>query len=123
MTDDQPDARDDGAAETEREYDFGFRRAAAKVREFPQTPGVYLMKDSAGRVIYVGKAKSLRSRAGSYFQKGAEEERRTAPWVRDLVWPKPTVSGRRRRLFLIIFVPGTQATSRTRLHQLRPLIN
>ncbi|HEV3024266.1 MAG TPA: hypothetical protein VGX76_17445, partial [Pirellulales bacterium] len=42
----------------------GLRRAAAKVREFPQTPGVYLMKDSAGRVIYVGKAKSLRARAG-----------------------------------------------------------
>ena len=48
----------------------GFRHAAAKVREFPHSPGVYLMKDSAGRVIYVGKAKSLRSRAGSYFLKG-----------------------------------------------------
>ena len=41
-----------------------------KVREFPQTPGVYLMKDAAGRVIYVGKAKNLRARAGSYFLKG-----------------------------------------------------
>ena len=41
---------------------IGFRRAAAKVREFPQTPGVYLMKDAAGRVIYVGKAKNLRAR-------------------------------------------------------------
>lgn len=63
---------------------FGFRRAAAKVREFPQHPGVYLMKDSAGRVIYVGKAKNLRSRAGSYFQKGAEEEWRTAPWIHEI---------------------------------------
>src|SRR5262245_52951981 len=53
-----------------------FRRAAAKVREFPRSPGVYLMKDSAGRVIYVGKAKTLRSRAGSYFLKGAQAERR-----------------------------------------------
>jgi excinuclease ABC subunit C len=66
------------------EHDFGFRRAAAKVREFPQTPGVYLMKDSAGRVIYVGKAKSLRSRAGSYFNQGAKEEWRTADWVHEI---------------------------------------
>ena len=50
---------------------FGFRRAAEKVRSFPQTPGVYLMKDEAGRVIYIGKAKNLRSRAGSYFLKAA----------------------------------------------------
>ena len=63
---------------------LGFRRAAAKVREFPQTPGVYLMKDAAGRVIYIGKAKNLRSRAGSYFQKGAEDEWRTAPWVHEI---------------------------------------
>jgi excinuclease ABC subunit C len=63
---------------------FGFRRALAKVREFPQTPGLYLMKDSAGRVIYVGKAKSLRSRAGSYFLKAAAEDRRTADLVREI---------------------------------------
>jgi excinuclease ABC subunit C len=63
---------------------LGFRRAAAKVREFPQTPGVYLMKDSAGRVIYVGKAKSLRARAGSYFLKAAADDRRTAELVREV---------------------------------------
>ena len=66
------------------EHEFGFRRAAAKVREFPAKPGVYLMKDSAGRVIYVGKAKNLRARAGSYFLKGAEDEHRTAIWVREI---------------------------------------
>ncbi|MBP86177.1 MAG: excinuclease ABC subunit C [Planctomycetaceae bacterium] len=66
------------------EYDFGNRRAAAKAREFPQTPGAYLMKDSAGRVIYIGKAKSLRSRAGSYFNQGAKEESRTADWVHEI---------------------------------------
>lgn len=63
---------------------FGFRRAASKVREFPQTPGVYLMKDSAGRVIYVGKAKNLRSRAGSYFLSAAQEDSRTANWVGEI---------------------------------------
>src|SRR5438876_1409321 len=56
---------------------FGFRRALAKVREFPSTPGVYLFKDSAGRVIYVGKAKNLRSRAASYFLKASPGDRRT----------------------------------------------
>ncbi len=63
---------------------FGFRRAAAKVREFPQKPGVYLLKDAAGRVIYVGKATNLRSRASSYFLKGAAAEARTAHWVQEI---------------------------------------
>jgi excinuclease ABC subunit C len=58
--------------------------AAEKVRSFPTTPGVYLMKDSAGRVIYVGKAKNLRARAGSYFLKAAAEDRRTADLVREI---------------------------------------
>ncbi len=34
---------------------------AEKVRTFPTTPGLYLMKDAQGRVIYVGKAKNLRA--------------------------------------------------------------
>jgi excinuclease ABC subunit C len=61
--------------------------AAKKVRSFPTTPGVYLMKDAAGRVIYIGKAKNLRSRAGSYFLKAAAEDQRTAqlvPEIRDI---------------------------------------
>jgi excinuclease ABC subunit C len=62
----------------------GLRHAAAKVREFPQTPGVYLMKDAAGRVIYVGKATNLRSRAGSYFLRAAAEDRRTCELVREI---------------------------------------
>lgn len=59
-------------------------RAAEKVRDFPQAPGVYLMKDAAGRVIYVGKAKNLRARAGSYFLKAAAEDSRTATWVQEI---------------------------------------
>ena len=39
-----------------------------KLKEIPRSPGVYLHKDSAGRVIYVGKAKNLRSRVRSYFR-------------------------------------------------------
>ncbi|MCC6417504.1 MAG: excinuclease ABC subunit UvrC [Gemmataceae bacterium] len=54
---------------------------AEKVKAFPTTPGVYLMKDAQGRVAYVGKAKNLRSRAATYFTKAAAEDHRT----RDLV--------------------------------------
>ena len=72
------------AADESGAVDAAFRRAAAKVREFPRSPGIYLMKDAAGRVIYVGKAKTLRSRAGSYFLKGALAERRTADWVNEI---------------------------------------
>jgi excinuclease ABC subunit C len=61
----------------------GFQQAAAKVKQFPQRPGVYLIKDLAGRVIYIGKAKNLRSRAASYFLKGAAEELRTN-WVSEI---------------------------------------
>ncbi|MBI5759208.1 MAG: excinuclease ABC subunit UvrC [Planctomycetales bacterium] len=57
---------------------------AEKVRQFPTTPGVYLMKDAQGRVIYVGKAVNLRSRAGSYFTQAAAVDRRTADLVREI---------------------------------------
>jgi excinuclease ABC subunit C len=39
-----------------------------KLADLPSTPGVYLMKDAAGQILYVGKAASLRSRVRSYFQ-------------------------------------------------------
>jgi excinuclease ABC subunit C len=54
---------------------------AEKVKLFPTTPGVYLMKDAQGRVLYVGKAKNLRSRASSYFLKAAAEDRRIRDWI------------------------------------------
>jgi excinuclease ABC subunit C len=54
---------------------------AAKVRAFPTTPGVYLLKDGQGRVLYVGKAKNLRSRASSYFQKTADVDPRIKDWI------------------------------------------
>ncbi len=38
-----------------------------KIQQFPASPGVYLMRDTAGEIIYVGKARSLRQRVRSYF--------------------------------------------------------
>jgi excinuclease ABC subunit C len=53
-----------------------------KVKEFPASPGVYIMKDLQGRVLYVGKAKNLRNRAGHYFTQIAATDMRTADLVK-----------------------------------------
>jgi excinuclease ABC subunit C len=53
-----------------------------KVKQFPATPGVYLMKDAQGVVLYVGKAKNLRNRASHYFTRAAAEDPRTADLVK-----------------------------------------
>ncbi|MDO4585697.1 MAG: excinuclease ABC subunit UvrC [Planctomycetia bacterium] len=61
-----------------------YRKASEKVRDFPHSPGVYLMKDSVDRVIYIGKAKNLKNRASSYFHRTAIDDPRTAPLVREI---------------------------------------
>jgi excinuclease ABC subunit C len=53
-----------------------------KPGEIPLDPGVYRFRDAHGRVIYVGKAKSLRPRLSSYFQDLAALHPRTATMVR-----------------------------------------
>ncbi len=47
----------------------------------PSAPGVYRMIDTRGGVLYIGKAKSLRDRVGSYFRQGAAHTRKIAEMV------------------------------------------
>ena len=56
-----------------------------KIRELPTLPGVYLYKNAEGEVIYVGKAKNLRSRVRSYFLEGRAEDAKTGSLLREAV--------------------------------------
>src|SRR3954449_7645447 len=54
--------------------DDRIQKLADKAKSLPKAPGVYLMKDDRGRVIYIGKSASLRDRVGSYFQPSTKLE-------------------------------------------------
>lgn len=55
------------------------RRETLKVlvAQFPQAPGIYMMKNLKGKVIYVGKAKNLRARVRSYFHESGDHSLKT----------------------------------------------
>ncbi len=50
-----------------------------KIENLPPTPGVYFFKDAASKILYIGKATSLRDRVKSYFSKDLYEAR--GPWI------------------------------------------
>ena len=64
--------------------DDRLNRLLDKAKSLPKTPGVYLMKDEKGRVVYVGKSASLRDRVCSYFQPATKLDYKKAP-LRDVV--------------------------------------
>lgn len=53
------------------------RDFSAKLRELPLAPGVYLMLDEFGQILYVGKAKNLRNRVRQYFQNSTTKTEKT----------------------------------------------
>lgn len=55
-----------------------------KIRALPSSPGVYLMKDAHGGIIYVGKSKNLKSRVGSYFQNSVSHSPKVLKLVRNI---------------------------------------
>jgi excinuclease ABC subunit C len=55
-----------------------------KISNLPTAPGVYLMKDSLGSIIYVGKSKNLRSRVGSYFANSKSHSPKVLKLVKNL---------------------------------------
>jgi excinuclease ABC subunit C len=112
-----------------------------KVHEVPHKPGVYLMRDRFNRVIYVGKARDLRKRVGSYFMpsKLAQADLKTRAML-DAVWdfethtvasepeslllegklikeyrPRYNVSFRDDKRFLVVKVDPTEEWPRFRL--------
>jgi excinuclease ABC subunit C len=54
-----------------------------KVAQLPLSPGVYLYKDGDARIIYVGKAKSLRLRVRSYFSEDKLADRKTGSLIEE----------------------------------------
>ena len=61
-----------------------------KANDLPLAPGVYLMMDASGKVIYVGKAKKLKNRVSQYFQNTAShtpKTRRMRPVPREETTP------------------------------------
>jgi excinuclease ABC subunit C len=58
--------------------------AGQYLKRLPSTPGIYLMRDSEGQILYVGKAKSLKKRVNSYFRKSAQHAPKIARMVKQV---------------------------------------
>ncbi len=61
-----------------------FEELREKIREFPQSSGVYLMKSSIDKIIYIGKAKNIRSRVRSYFSESPDHTPKTRLLVKQI---------------------------------------
>jgi len=65
--------------------DERIQQLSEKARALPKAPGVYLMKDDKGLVIYIGKASSLRDRVSSYFQSSTRFEHKKSGLLDNVV--------------------------------------
>src|SRR5688572_31730154 len=61
---------------------FSAEELETRLASLPPRPGCYIFRDRRGEVLYVGKAKSLRSRVRSYFQPGSSDDRAFLPFLR-----------------------------------------
>ena len=59
-------------------------RLETRLKELPQEPGVYIMRDTSDRILYIGKSKKLRSRVRSYFRESQRLSDRIAMMVRQV---------------------------------------
>jgi excinuclease ABC subunit C len=62
-----------------------FQRIRRRISDFPAGPGLYFMKGPANKVLYIGKAKNLRSRVASYFQAGSDLAASRGPKIAEMV--------------------------------------
>jgi len=68
-----------------------FEPIRRKIKTFPIGPGLYFIKGSGDKVLYIGKAKNLRSRAASYFQPGGEIVTARGPKISEMLTKVKTV--------------------------------
>lgn len=72
-----------------------------KLANLPARPGVYLFRNTTGDVIYIGKARSLRSRVRSYFQESRERDAKTGLLVSEIHDLEYIVTGSEYEAFLL----------------------
>ncbi len=77
------------------------QRLIEKLKTLPDEPGVYLMKDKSGNIIYIGKAKNLRNRLKAYFA-GTKDERALMPFLTEEIADVETVVGGNEKEALIL---------------------
>lgn len=56
-----------------------------KLKNLPTSPGVYMLKNAAGKIVYIGKARNLRNRVRTYFQPGSRFDAKTSRMMSQVV--------------------------------------
>src|SRR5260370_41881142 len=77
-----------------------------KAALLPETPGVYLFKDAGGTVLYVGKARNLRSRVRSYFLESRWADAKTGSLAREIADLETILVGNEREALALEHNPA-----------------